>query len=135
MDHLVLVLGDAQADVLVADPAEQLVGAGPVGVDQQGGEGGHGGRQRLLLGALGLVAAVEGVAQQVRVGAEHALVEVGRDLGDLRTDQRQGGAHGLGVLVGELLVDEVGLVGGGHRSSWACTARNIPGTRRSKSRP
>ena len=105
VDDPVLVLGDAEGDVLVPDPGQQRGGARPVRGDQQGRIGRDGGGERLLLGALGLVAAVEGVAQQLGVRGEHPPVEHRGDLLDVLTDEREGLPHDLLVSGFEPLLD------------------------------
>ena len=63
-----------------------------VGVStRRGGEGRHRPGQRLLLGTVGLVAAVEGAVEQLRVLGEQVLVEACRDLPDVFTDHGQRG--------------------------------------------
>jgi hypothetical protein len=91
--------------VLVRDPAHQLLGQ-PVGVvDQRGGEDRDRAGQRDLLGALGLVAAVERPVEQLGVGTEQVVVEPAGDLLDVlghhrqrRLDDRRGllGQHACG---------------------------------------
>ncbi len=89
------------------DPAEHRVGP-PVRVLQQlGGEGGDGTGEGLLLGAGGLVAAVEEVAQQFGVGGEEAGVEALGDPADRGADGGKRGADG-----------DCGLLGQHRGSSW-----------------
>ncbi len=96
VDHRVLVLGDAERDVLVGDARQHGVGA-LVGVGQQrAGEGRDRTRESLLLAAVGLVAAVEQVVEQLRVGLEQTPVEHLADLADGRAHDGQGGFDGAG---------------------------------------
>jgi hypothetical protein len=90
VDDLVLVRPQAERSVLVRDPRQQAVRQ-PVGVVHQGaGEHGHGLRQGSLLGAFGLVAAVEHPVEKFRVLAEQVPVEPLGDLPDVLPDHRQG---------------------------------------------
>jgi hypothetical protein len=59
-------------------------------VHQRRGEGGNRTGQRRLLGAFGLVAAVEGAIEQIRVSTEHVLVEAPRYLVDVAGDGSEG---------------------------------------------
>jgi hypothetical protein len=69
--------------VLVRDPRQQLL-RNPTGCGQQrGGEAGDRPGQRLLLGTVDLVAAVEGAVEQLRVVREQVLVEAFGDLSDV----------------------------------------------------
>ncbi len=101
VDDPVLVVADADRDVLVRDAGEQRVRTGVRGGDQGGREGGYRARERLPLAAVGLVAPVEQVAQQLRVGGEHPVVEQRRDVADRATHDGQGGFDDLGGLGGK----------------------------------
>ncbi|GGP38505.1 hypothetical protein GCM10010214_09620 [Streptomyces abikoensis] len=89
--------------MLVGDAGEHRVGAGVRALDQGRGEGGDGAREGLLLAALGLVAAVEQVAQEGRVGGEELVVEERGDVTDRAADGGQGGTDDLGRLRGQHL--------------------------------
>jgi hypothetical protein len=101
VDDRVLLRGDAQGGVLVRDAAQHRVGPLVRPLDEMRGEGGDGARQGLALGAGGLVAAVEEVAQQLRVGREQPFVEAVADLPQGPADGGKGGADGGGGLLGQ----------------------------------
>ncbi|CAM5316172.1 hypothetical protein SROCM77S_01156 [Streptomyces rochei] len=95
VDDLVLVRGDAEGGVLVRDAGQQRVRTGVGALQQHAGEGGDGAGQRPLLLPVGLVAAVEQVAQQLGVGVEQLPVEQRGDVPDGRSHRREGGTdHG-----------------------------------------
>ena len=100
---LVLVLADAQRDVLVGDAVQHHDRVRRVRVHELGGEGRDRGRERLLLRALLLVAAVEGVGDELRVRGEHLVVERLRDGLDVLTHRRERGLDDLGVLLAEVV--------------------------------
>lgn len=87
---LVLLGPYPQRRVLVRDPRHQLLRSG-VGGHQAGCEGRHRPGERLLLGTIVLVAAVEGPVEQARVRCEQPLVEACGDLLNVFTDHRQCG--------------------------------------------
>ena len=87
MHDLVLVGADAQGSVFVRDPRQQVLRHLLRGLDQAAGEGGHRSGERLLLLAAGLVAAVEGAVEQLRMLGEQKMAIEG-DLPDVFTDHR-----------------------------------------------
>ena len=91
VDDRVLVLGDPERRVLVGDATQHLLGVRAALGDEEGRVRRDGPGERALLVALRLVAAVEQVALELRVGREHASVEDGRDVVDGRADDGQGG--------------------------------------------
>ncbi len=101
VDDRVLLAGDAEAGVLVGDAAEHHVGPGVRVGEEVGGEGGDGARQGLLLEAGLLVAPVEEVADQGRVGREELGVEELGYVADGRPDGGQGGSYGRARLLGQ----------------------------------
>ncbi|GAA3495842.1 hypothetical protein GCM10019016_029430 [Streptomyces prasinosporus] len=101
VDDRVLVRGDAEGGVLVGDAPQHRVGPLVRVVQQVRGEGRDGPREGLALGAGGLVAAVEQVAQQFGAGGEHPGVEAFGDLAEGRADGGKGGADGGGGLLGK----------------------------------
>ncbi len=101
MDDRVLLAGDAEAGVLVGDAAQHHVGAGVRVLDEVGREGGDGAGEGLLLEAGVLVAPVEQVAEQLRVGREELGVEELGDVADCSADGGQGGSYGRGRLLGQ----------------------------------
>src|SRR5215468_4164322 len=86
MDDLVLLRLDAQRRVLVRDAGQKILGQVIRRVHQSGGEGGHRSGQGLLLGAVCLVAAVEGAIQQLRVGGKQVPIKALGDFLDVRAD-------------------------------------------------
>ena len=99
---LVLVRRDAQRDVLVRDAVQHHHWVRRVGIHQLRGERRHRRRQRLLLRALLLVAAVERVGDELGVGGEHLVVEGLRDRLDVRAYRRERRLDDLGVLVAQV---------------------------------
>ena len=91
VDHLVLRFGDAKGGVAVGDAGEHRLRQGAGVVHQVGGESGDASGQGLLLVAVALVGAAEEPVQQFRVRGEEAGVELGGDLTDPGSDQREGG--------------------------------------------
>jgi hypothetical protein len=89
MDDLVLVQPDAQRGVLVRHPGQQALGQVIGRADQGAGVGSQRSGQGLLLGALRLVAAVEGAVKQFGMAGEHVPVEILGDLADVLADDRQ----------------------------------------------
>jgi hypothetical protein len=81
--------------------ADSLTGAGVRVLDEVRGEGGDRTGQGLPLGAGGLVAPVEEIAQQVGVGGEQARVEAFGDLADGRAGDGERGADGGCGLFGQ----------------------------------
>lgn len=94
VDDLVLGAGDAERGVLVGDAVQHHVRAGVRVLDEMGREGRDGPGEGLLLEARVLVAAVEEVADQLRVGREELGVEELRDVADGGSDGGQGGSYG-----------------------------------------
>lgn len=97
VDHVVLLGGDPEGRVFVADPGEHRVRLRGSGIDQPGGEAGDGRRQRARLAALGLVATVEQVTAELRMPVEQVAVEGGGDRVEIRLDQWQRGTDDIGV--------------------------------------
>ena len=91
MHHLVLLRAQAQGDVLVRNPGQQVVRQMRRVVDQETGKRGHRTGQRLLLPAIGLVAPVEQAVEQLGVFTEHVLVETGRYFLDMLAHHGKGG--------------------------------------------
>ncbi|MDQ0777710.1 hypothetical protein QF026_006176 [Streptomyces aurantiacus] len=111
VDDRVLLRGDAQGGVLVGDAVQHRVGPLVRPLDQLCGEGGEGARQSLALGAGGLVAPVEEIAQQLRVGREEPGVETVADLSQGPADGGKGGADGGGGLLGQHRGSSARLIG------------------------
>ena len=91
VDHLVLRFGDAEGGVAVGDAGQHGLRQGARVADQMARESGDASGQGLLLVAVALVRAAEEPVQQFGVGGEEARIELGGDLPDPGTDQRQGG--------------------------------------------
>ena len=100
MDDGVLIFHDPQGYVLVTDAGEHLHRVRGVVIHEHCGEGRDGGSQRLLLLPGLLVATIEGIGDQLRVGGEHLLIEDGGDLGDVRTNEREGLLDDLSITWG-----------------------------------
>lgn len=102
----VLLRLDANGDVLVADAGKQFFRGGSIWVDQGSCEGSDGCCQRLLLSTLLLVAAVEGIGNELGVSSEHPVIEIRRDFLDVGTDDGQGLGDDFSLLWGQaVLVD------------------------------
>ena len=104
VDDGVLVLGDAERGVLVGDAGQHLDRVAPVFCDQERGVRGDCSRERALLVALGLVAAIEQVAFELGVCGEQALVEHRGDVADGGADDGQRGLDDVGGLGGQHVV-------------------------------
>jgi hypothetical protein len=126
MDDLVLVRPDAQRGVLVRDPGQQILGQVTGRVDQGAGVRGHRSGQRLLLGALRLVAAVEGAVQELRMAGEHVPVEVLGDLVDVLADDRKRRFDERSGAVGQLH-DDLQVSNGGRVHAERARSPRLPG--------
>lgn len=99
--RLVLLGGDAERRVLVRDAGEHEIRAAARVVEQGDREGGYGSRQRLPLIAVGLVPAVEQIAEQLGMGGEEPRVEALGDLVERAADGGQSGTDDRGGLRGQ----------------------------------
>ena len=89
MDDLVLVRAQAQRDVLVGNPGQQMIGQLVRLFDEVGGEGGNRSGQGLLLAAVSLVSPVEQAIEQVRPRLKHVFVEPFGNFFDVFPHHRQ----------------------------------------------
>ena len=96
VDDRVLIRCHTEGRALVGDAAQHHVGPLVRVLHQVGGEGGDRGGQCLALGAGRLIATVEEVAQQFRMGGDQPVVEALGDLPEGGADGGEGGAHGGG---------------------------------------
>ena len=97
VDDRILVGRHAQRGVLVPDTRQQFCRMRQIRVDEMRCEGRDRRGEGALLRSLRLIAAVEQIADQLRVVGEHSPVELGRDLVDPRADQRKRRGDDLGV--------------------------------------
>ena len=84
----------------MADAGEHVHRIRCVIVHEHCSKGCDGGSQCLLLLPGLLVATIEGIGDQLRVGGEHLLIEDGGDLGDVRTNEREGLLDDLSITWG-----------------------------------